>query len=156
MTPSSRDRALLLLATVAGLVGMAISIYLTFVHFLAVPLVCSASGAIDCERVLASPYSVIGGTGLPTSVAGIAWFAISASLAFAQVIRPDSVLLPRVVLAWTAAGLACVVLLVFMEIVLLGAICIWCTAAHALVLLTFLLALSRWQTSNRVRATDPG
>jgi uncharacterized membrane protein len=156
MTLSSRDRALLLLATVAGLGGVAISIYLTFVHFLAVPLVCSASGAIDCERVLASPYSVIGGTGLPTSVAGIAWFAITAGLAFAQVIRPDSALLPRMLLVWSAAGLAFVLLLVFMEIVLLGAICIWCTGAHALVVLTFLLAVNRWQSSNRVQATDPG
>jgi uncharacterized membrane protein len=156
MTLSSRERALLLLATVAGLGGVAISIYLTFVHFIAVPLVCSASGAIDCERVLSSPYSVIGGTGLPTSVAGIAWFAVSAGLAFVQVIRPDSELLARLLLAWTAVGLACVVLLVFMEIVLLGAICIWCTAAHALVLLTFLLAVGRWQSSDRVQATDPG
>lgn len=156
MTPSSRARALLLLATVAGLAGTAISIYLTFVHFSAVPLVCSASGSIDCERVLSSPYAVIGGTGLPTSVAGILWFAISAVLAFTQMIRPESVLLPRVLLAWTAAGLACVVLLVFMEIVLLGAICIWCTAAHALVLVTFLLALSRWQSSSGAQATDPG
>ncbi len=154
MTPASRDRALLLLATVAGLAGVAISIYLTVVHFQAVPLVCSASGAIDCERVLSSPYSMIGGTGLPTSVAGIAWFAISAGLAFASLIRPDSVLLPKVLLAWTAAGLVGVVLLVFMEIVLLGAICIWCTAAHALVLLTFLLAVTRWQSSKRVQATD--
>lgn len=154
MTPASRDRALLLLATVAGLAGVAISIYLTVVHYRAVPLVCSASGAIDCGRVLSSPYSMIGGTGVPTSVAGIAWFAISVGLAFAQVIRPDSVLLPRVLVAWTAAGLACVLLLVFMEIVLLGAICIWCTAAHALILLTFLLAVSRWQSSTRVHATD--
>jgi len=31
---------------------------------------------------------------------------------------------------------------VFIEIVMLGAVCLWCTVAHALVLITFLVVIT--------------
>lgn len=114
--------------------GVGVSIYLTFVHFTAAPLVCSATGAVNCERVLSSGYGVIAGTGVPTSAAGIAWFAVAALLAFARRRRIQQV--------WSALGLLTVIYLVFIEIVELGAICIWCSAAHALVLAIFLLTVT--------------
>jgi uncharacterized membrane protein len=40
-----------------------------------------------------------------------------------------------------------VLCLVFVEIVMLGTICVWCTAAHALVVATFLLAIAMWQSA---------
>jgi uncharacterized membrane protein len=48
-------------------------------------------------------------------------------------------------LAWSAIGLVTVVYLVYVEIVLLGAVCIWCSAAHLMVLVIFLVALARRQ-----------
>lgn len=132
-----------LLALAAGLAGLSVSIYLTAVHYAGVPVACPANGSINCEAVLSSRYALIAGTNVPTSAAGIVWFAISALL---WTRRPG-----RAQLAWSAAGLAAVLLLVFVEIVLVGVICIWCTAAHVLVLVIFLIAL---QTANggRVRS----
>ena len=132
-----------LLALAAGLAGLGVSIYLTAVHYTGVPVACPANGTISCEAVLSSRYGVIAGTSVPTSAAGIVWFAVSALL---WTRRPG-----RVQLAWSVAGLATVLLLVFVEIVLVGAICVWCTAAHVLVLVIFLIAL---QTANggRVRS----
>ena len=118
----------------ASLAGLAVAIYLTFVHFAAVQLVCSASGAVDCERVLSSAYANILGTPIPTSAAGIVWFTVAAILA---VLRYR-----RALQAWSVIGLLTVLYLVFVEIVQLGAICIWCTVAHALVLVIFLLAVT--------------
>lgn len=123
----------------ASLIGIGVSMYLTVVHFTTVPLVCSASGTVNCERVLSSAYGVIGGTGVPTSAAGIVWFAIAAALAVLH--------RRRLQIAWSVAGLLTVVYLVFVEIVQLGAICIWCTVAHALVVVIFLLTVT-------VRAED--
>jgi uncharacterized membrane protein len=130
-------------ALAAGLAGLGISIYLTAVHYAGVPLACPANGTINCEAVLSSRYAVIAGTGVPTAAAGIVWFAVSMLLW----IRPAG----RIQLAWSIAGLAAVLSLVFVEIVLVGSICIWCTAAHVLVLLIFLIAL---QSANggRVRS----
>ncbi len=121
----------------AALGGTAISVYLTLVHSSAAPLACSASGVVDCERVLSSGFGVIAGSGVPTSAAGIGWFAVSGALALAR-LRWDGPLPARLQLAWSAAGLAVVLGLVFVEIVVVGALCAWCTAAHVLVLLTFL------------------
>jgi uncharacterized membrane protein len=134
---------LLVAASLAGLAGIGISVYLTVVHYTALPLVCTTTGAISCERVLSSPFSVIAGSGLPTSASGIIWFSFSAALAAWQLAGRFSLRMVRLYLTWSAIGLATVIYLVFIEIVQLGAICIWCSAAHALVVLTFIIALTR-------------
>jgi uncharacterized membrane protein len=141
------DRALVTAAALAALGGLAISIYLTVVHYAGIPLVCTTTGIVSCERVLGSPYSVIAGTGLPTSAAGIIWFSVSAGLAALQLRRPRTARLVRWHLVWSVVGLGTVIFLVFVEIVQLGAICIWCTSAHALVVMTFLIAVTRAQSA---------
>ncbi|HEX9098020.1 MAG TPA: vitamin K epoxide reductase family protein [Candidatus Dormibacteraeota bacterium] len=135
----SHDRLPVVIAAAAGVAGLAISIYLTVVHYSALPLVCSTTAAVDCGRVLSSGYAVIAGTGVPTSMAGVAWFAVSTTLATAQLARPSSQNLAHIHLVWSGLGLATVLYLVFVEIVQLGAICIWCTVVHILVLVTFLV-----------------
>ena len=141
------DRVLLVAAAAAALGGLAISAYLTVVHYAALPLVCTTTGVISCERVLGSPYSVIAGSGLPTSAAGIVWFSASAVLAGLQLARVPSPRLARWHLLWSVVGLGTVMFLVFVEIVQLGAICVWCTSAHALVVMSFLIALTRAQSA---------
>ena len=141
-----RDRVMSGLVASAGLAGLAVSVYLTAVHFSTVPLACSTSGAINCERVLTSGFGVIGGSAIPTSVSGIVWFTVSTGFAVAQLAGRGSPLLLRAQLVWSAAGLATVVGLIFIEIVMLGAICLWCTAAHALVVITFLLVITARQS----------
>jgi uncharacterized membrane protein len=143
------DRKLLIAAALAGVIGGAISVYLTVVHYAALPLVCTTTGIISCERVLSSPYSVIVGSGLPTSAAGIAWFMVSAALALAQLSGRRSPALVRWHLAWSAIGLVTVIYLVFVEIVDLGALCLWCSTAHALVVITFIITLTRSQTATQ-------
>ena len=126
----------------ASLAGLGISAYLTVVHYSTIPLACPTDAVLSCEQVLSSRYAVIAGSGLPTSAAGIVWFAISAGLAIgvSRYPRPQ---LGRIQLAWSAIGLATVIYLLFVEIVRLGALCLWCTAAHVLVLVIFLIVLSR-------------
>jgi uncharacterized membrane protein len=128
------------LALAAGVAGLGISIYLTVVHYSAIPVACPATAQINCEQVLSSPYGVIAGSAIPTSAAGIVWFAVSALLAAGRLAgRPE---LARPQLAWSALGLVAVLMLVYIEIVELGAICIWCTTAHLLVVLILLISLS--------------
>jgi uncharacterized membrane protein len=117
--------------------GIALSIYLTLLHYQGVVPACPVNGHINCDAVLSSRYAVIAGTTLPTSAAGLVWFAVSAVLWA----RPPG----RLLLVWSALGLATVLYLVFIEIVQIGAICLWCTAAHLLVLILFLTALTVWQ-----------
>ena len=130
------------LAIALSVAGVAVSIYLTVLHFIGFAPACLATGPVNCEAVLSSPYAVIAGTTVPTSAAGIAWFAISAVLW----VRGFG----RVLLAWSALGLVTVLYLVFVEIVRIGAICLWCTAAHVLVVAVLLIAVTMWQNRERV------
>ena len=68
------------LAIALSVAGVAVSIYLTVLHFIGFAPACPATGPVNCEAVLSSPYAVIAGTTVPTSAAGIAWFAVSAAL----------------------------------------------------------------------------
>jgi uncharacterized membrane protein len=125
-----------LIALAASVAGVAISIYLTVLHYAGVEPACPAAGAVNCEAVLSSPYAVIAGTSVPTSAAGILWFAVSAALW----LRPTG----WIPLVWSALGIAGALYLVFIEIVKVGAICLWCTAVHVLVLTIFLVAVAMW------------
>jgi uncharacterized membrane protein len=107
-----------------SLAGLAISAYLTSVHYESVPLACTTSGTVNCTKVLHSSYAEI--AGIPVSVFGLAWFAVMAVLA----LRPPSAAL----LAWAGVGVLTVLWLVFVELFRVDAICLWCTAAHVCVL----------------------
>src|ERR1700681_3768957 len=116
-----------LLALAASLAGLGVSIYLTVVHYSSIPLACPATAQINCEQVLSSAYGVIGGSAIPTSAAGIAWFAVSALLAAGRLTGRAELARPQ--LAWSAVGLMTVLFLVYVEIVWLGAVCVWCSTA---------------------------
>jgi uncharacterized membrane protein len=131
--------------------GTAIAVYLTAVHYTHSAAVCTTVGPINCTSVLQSRYSLVPGTELPITLPGMLWFALSGGLALAGLRavwrgerEPERLRLAMLV--WSAAGLAFVLYLVFVEIVVVGAICEWCTAIHLLTLATFLVALHRWQT----------
>jgi len=132
-----------LAALVISLAGLAVSIYLTVLHSAGVVPGCPVSGPVNCEAVLSSSYAVIGGTAVPTSAAGIVWFGVSAVLWT----RPFG----RAHLAWAGISLVTVPYLVFIEIVRLGVICLWCTAAHVLVVAIVVIALSSRSDSSPVR-----
>ena len=123
-----------LAAIAISVAGIAVSIYLTALHYAGVVPACAGAGAINCEAVLSSPYAVIVGTTTPTSALGIVWFSVSAAL---WATRPG-----WIQVAWSVVGILGVLYLVFVEIVLVGAICLWCTAAHVLVVALLLIAVT--------------
>jgi len=123
-----------LVAVALSVAGIAVSVYLTVLHFIGFAPACPVTGPVNCEAVLSSAYAVIAGTAVPTSAAGIAWFAVSALIWTRPVGSAQ--------LAWSGLGVITVLYLVFIEIVRVGAVCLWCTAAHVLVVALFLLALS--------------
>ncbi len=136
---------------VLALVGVGISIYLTSVHYDNAPLVCSASGVVDCARVLASPYSVVPGTTIPISVPGLLWCIVMGALAFtAWRILPErrSVLIAELV--WALSGIVTVLYLVFVELVRLHTICAWCTGLHAIILAMLLITVVQVQRTSAV------
>jgi uncharacterized membrane protein len=126
-----------------SLAGAVIAIYLTAVHYSeSVPLFCSGSGLVNCGLVLSSPYGVVFGTSIPTSVPGLVWCLIMATLAIVG-LRAEPRWLRPAQFIWALVGLLTALYLVYVEIVRLHAICAWCSALHVLILLMFLVTLVR-------------
>jgi uncharacterized membrane protein len=137
-----RRLAIPFILSAAAVAGMAISVYLTVVHYARVPLVCSTTGVVNCERVLSSFYSQV--WGVPISVGGLLWFIVAAALALPALIsRAEPAWLQPVQVLWSLLGLLTVIYLVGVEALALGVLCAWCTALHALILLTLVLSVVR-------------
>lgn len=117
--------------------GLLVSAYLALTHYFAeqVPLACSTGGIVDCEQVTTSAESMLGP--LPVALLGLVWFAGLTALLLTR--ANARVVVARV--AWCVAGLLFVFYLVYAELFLIGAICLWCTAIHAIVVLLFLMAV---------------
>lgn len=135
---------------VMAVLGFAISVYLTSVHYAGVALVCNTGGIVNCAKVTSSAYSVIPGTSIPITIPGMLWFAVSGALAIVALValeraqrEPERLRLAHVI--WGGLGVAFVFYLVFAELVKLRQICEWCTAVHVLTVLTFFVALYRLQ-----------
>ena len=128
-----------------GVLGLLISGYLTAVHYFAeqVPLACSTGGFVDCEQVTTSAESMVGP--VPVALLGVVWFGVYLLLV--------SLRRPNVQLAWTIVGLLSVFYLVYAELFLIGALCLWCTAIHLIVALLFLLTL--WEATSPEAGLTP-
>jgi len=134
MTPRWVVRSTFVLA----LVAVAVSAYLTVAHYTSPHvLACSGSGAIDCAKVTTSAQSRF--LGIPVAVLGLVWAVAMAALcsprawpSAARWVRPARA-------AAVCIGMAFVLWLVFAELVLVGAICVWCTTMHLLTFALFVL-----------------
>jgi len=128
---------------ILSLIGIAIAIYLTILHYNThVALICSYGGLVNCEQVLSSSYASVPGTSIPVSIAGILWSSVGAALAvIAWLVWPQKHIVRIAELAWAAVGMLTVFYLVYVELVLLRTICAWCTAVHVIVLLYLLIAV---------------
>ena len=145
MRPIRRPIAQILLL-ILSLGGIGIAIYLTAVHYENIPLICSASGIVDCARVLSSSYSVVPGTTIPITVPGLSWCIISAALAIIGLrLQPVPRWLRIAQFALSLSGILVVLYLVYVEIVRLHTICAWCTGLHVIILLIFLITLVQLQ-----------
>ncbi len=102
-------------------VGLGVSAYLSADAFdPSVGLACPSTRFVDCVKVTASPYSHI--VGVPVAVLGVAWFAVMAALIY---FKADSYVLP-----FWSLGIVFVGYLIFTEVFLVHAICVYCTVVH--------------------------
>ena len=115
---------------VLALLGLAVSAYLTWVHYAGVEPVCT--GISDCERVQSSEYSEL--AGVPVALIGmLGYAAILASL--------RGPLELTALLAYL--GLAFSAYLTWAELFRIEAICQWCVVSALLILAIAALATMR-------------
>ncbi|SDG36750.1 Uncharacterized membrane protein [Lentzea fradiae] len=139
---TGRVPTLSLLLSIAGLLTSA---YLTYTHFDAGALVCSADSVIDCEKVTTSEQSEL--LGVPVAFLGLAFFAFLTVICLPFAWRVDALRWVR--LGAVGIGVLMVVYLVAAELLIIGKICLWCTVVHVITLaLAYLLVSAGLRTSN--------
>jgi uncharacterized membrane protein len=124
---------------VTSVLGLAIAIYLTVEHYSSsTTFACPESTTVNCVKVTTSSYSRL--LGVPVVLPGLAFFLGMLVLclpqawawegSYAQWLRRARVLV-------AGLGVVFVVYLIWAELFAIGAICLWCTAVHALTLVLF-------------------
>jgi uncharacterized membrane protein len=136
---------------IVTLVGLGISIYLTVEHYSAKPnYACPESATINCLKVTTSRWSHVGP--IPVAVLGLVFFIGMGILCVPPAWRIR--LLDPVRIAGAIVGVLVALILLWIELFKVDAICLYCTAVHicSLILLTAVL----W-TTNTVRSgsADP-
>ncbi len=116
--------------------GLAVSGYLTVEHYTAsTTLACPEHGVINCQKVTTSAQSAV--FGIPVALLGLLFFAAMVPLNLPALWRS-----PLPALRWGRAlfalvGVGFVCYLVYAELFILNAICLWCTAVHVLTVALF-------------------
>lgn len=125
-----------------ALVGLGLSTYLTYVHYVEPrSLSCPDTGVVNCTKVTTSPESMLFGV-IPVALAGALFFLVLTALVAPQAWRAHR---REVSLARTAAvvaGVGMVSYLVYVESVVVHALCLYCTGVHVVMFLLFVAVMA--------------
>ncbi len=117
--------------------GIANSAYLAQSEINGTPLLCNIQGLSGCNVVAASPYSYL--FGYPLAEYGIAFYGLIFVLAALELVLVDRIL--RRLLQWLGLfGLLASAYFVFIQVEVINAVCVYCTASAILAFLIFVLA----------------
>ena len=128
--PGSRFGRQTWTSVVLCLFGLAVSAYLTGTHFFpgAVSLVCADNGAINCAKVTSSPQSAL--VGIPVASLGLVFFLPMLALCLPRAWRSADRRVHLVRQVFVVGAMAMVLYLVFAELFLIHALCLWCSSVH--------------------------
>ena len=128
-------------AAILALVGLGISTYLTIAHYIGTQaLACSDNGAINCAKVTTSPESVI--LGIPVAVLGLAFYLAAVPLFSPWSWRSTDRRVHILRLVAICTGMVFVLGLIAAELLIIGAICLWCTGVHLVTFGLFVITLT--------------
>ena len=124
-------------------IGLAISVYLTIVHYRQDLLACGIGG--DCETVQTSKWATVGP--IPLALLGVGMCAAVIGLAVVRIARPRLALpTTSLIFGLVLSGLMYEIYLTYLELFVIDAICPWCVAfATVLLLLTIVEGWRIWQ-----------
>ncbi len=139
----SWDKLVLLMAmSVFGLwaSSMVVVVYYTLNQDLPFcPLQSGPGIAINCYAVLSSRYSEI--FGVPLELFAVGYFIVNLLLVYFIAFGSDSLFKTslKTLFGWRFIGIVIVPYLVFVELVLVRAICIYCTMMHVAIIADFII-----------------
>lgn len=127
------------LLAVLDTIGLAIAAYLSVVELGGGVPVCGPLAG--CETVALSPYSRI--AGIPVAVFGVGLSVVLLSLAIAW-LRTDGYRLLLAHYGLSLVGVLFEIYFLYVQVFVIGAVCVWCTSYGASLVARFLVALVVW------------
>jgi uncharacterized membrane protein len=134
---AAAPRWLQLTTLILSLAGFGLGIYVTIVHYQPTALVCSSNSLVDCAAVLTSPESVI--FGIPVAEFGLAFFVFMIAINTPWAWRSGRREIHLARLGGAVVGMVFVLYLIYVELIEVGKICLWCTSVHVVTFLLFTL-----------------
>lgn len=128
-----------------AMIGLGDVLYLSYYQYLNLIPSCAVGG---CEIVLTSAYSKF--FGVPLSYIGIVFYGYLFCLAILLMIEPRSKALRLGALLYTLVGFVLSVIFIFyIQLTLIGALCVYCAISAATSAFAFIVALWHWRASTR-------
>ncbi len=128
---------------IASLLGLGVSVYLAIEHFTQATSLagCPENATFNCLKVTTSAQSYV--LGIPVAVLGLAFyvFMVAVNSPWGWRARQPAVHWAR--LGSLIIGMVFVLYLVYAELFLVKAICLYCTSVHVLTFLLFSLIVTR-------------
>ena len=129
-------RWLPLVTMLLALAGLAVAGYLTVEHYTAsATLACPETGVVNCQKVTTSAQSTV--VGVPVALLGLVFFGLMLAACVPAAWRYPHPALRYGRLGFAVVGVGFVVYLVYAELFILDAICLWCTGVHVLTVAIF-------------------
>jgi uncharacterized membrane protein len=133
-----------LVLAILDVIGLSIASYLSFVELRGDLPQCGPLHG--CEQVAHSPYSRIGG--VPVAVFGVVLSVVLLTLAIAWW-RTGATRLLAAHYALSLVGVTFEGYFTYLELFVIGAVCVWCAAYGLTLVARFVVALWAWQTRDR-------
>ena len=125
---------------VLSIAAVAVSGYLTLADLTRPDvLACPTSGAIDCGRVTSSAQSHF--LGVPVALLGLCWSIAMLLLCTRAAWASRSRWIAPLRILLVTGGIGFVLWLIYAELFVIRAICLWCTVMHGLVFALFVLVM---------------
>jgi uncharacterized membrane protein len=140
MTDYSVPRWAVPVTFVLSLIGLGLSIYLTITHFDKQLLVCSGGGVVNCAEVTTSAQSRF--LGIPVAFLGLANYVVMSALNSPWAWRARARWIHVARFALVIVSMCFVLWLIYAEVEIIGAICLYCTGVH-IVTFALLVVLTR-------------
>jgi uncharacterized membrane protein len=143
MQPSRTNSRLSAISLALALGGIAVSAYLTLVHYRDDLLVCAVGG---CHTVQNSPYAEL--LGVPVALLGLGMFIAMTGLLIVRRVLPDrGETITLVTFGMALAGAVFTVYLTYLELFVIDAICQWCVLTAIITwLLTIVEGALAWRS----------
>lgn len=134
-----------------GFIGFADALYLTVKHYIGSDVLCSIFDG--CELVTTSGYSLI--FNIPVALLGVIFYIIVFTLVFFTIKNSDITLLISLITV-TAIGFLVSIWFVYLQLVVIGAICLYCmiSALTSALLFIFSLLMLRYNKSDKTNPKE--